>query len=273
MRVAKVTLAAVLALSLLGTVARAQGPGPGQAPPGYQPPGTQATPTPAAQAPANTADTLPWITITEALAAPLGQYVYVRAKVDAVQPPRPGSRAPWNYHVSDASGAGKVVIFQDVYTQIQGADAFKPGVTLELFVEISEYKGQRQLVVTRPAFVRVQAGSRAMSSKFGGANTDAYIPVTIQTITRQTVGRKVIIKGTVSAYEPSAGGSLPNRGTLTDETGSVIFIFWKETGEKIDPSVRFEVGQTVEIGGVVTEFGNTMQVRVDEPQYVRKPAS
>lgn len=273
MIVSRVMQGAVLALILCSAGALGQSPGQGQPPPGYQPPSDQATPTPAAQQPANPADALPWITVSEALASPLGQYVYVRAKVDAIQPPRPGSRAPWNYHVSDASGAGKVVIFQDVYTQIQGADAFKQGVTLELFVEVSEYKGQRQLVVTRPAFVRVQAGSRAMTSRFGGANTDVYIPVTIQTITRQTVGRKVIVKGTISAFEPSGGGTLPHRGTLTDETGSVIFIFWKETGEKIDPSVKFEVGRTIELGGVVTEFGNTMQVRIDEPQYVKVPSA
>ncbi len=271
MILSRVVCSAVFAVALVASVATAQNPGSGQAPPGYAPPGGAGAPTPTPQAQANPADSLPWITINEAMAAPLGQYVYVRAKVDAIQPPRPGSRAPWNYHVSDASGAGKVVIFQDVHSQIQGVEAFKPGVTLELFVEVSDYRGQRQLVVTRPAFVRVQAGSRAMTSKFGGANTDVYVPVTIQTITRQTVGRKVIVRGTITSFEPTSGGTLPSRGTIADETGSVIFIFWKETGEKFDKSVRFEPGQTVEIGGVVTEFGNTMQVRIDEPQYVRKP--
>ncbi len=56
---------------------------------------------------------------------------------------------------------------------------------------------------------------------------------------------------------------------LQDETGTVLIIFWKEVGEKFDPSVHLEEGKQLEVGGIVTEFESTIQVRIDEPAQVR----
>jgi DNA/RNA endonuclease YhcR with UshA esterase domain len=270
MKITPLSFVATLGLLAVGTLGFAQPPAPPQ---GAPPTGaTQATPTPAP----DPADALPWVTVADASAMATGSYVYVRAKLDAMQPPRPNSRAPWNLHVSDNTGTMKVVIFQDVYSQIQNpTEIFQPGVTLELFVEASEYRGERQLVVTRPAYVRVKAGSRAITSKFraggsGGFGTN-YTPVTIMTLNRQAVGRGVRIKGTITNLDPSPGGSLPTKMVLTDDTGSVIVIYWKEIGDQIDKSVKIAVGEQIEISGVATEFENTIQVRIDDGTLVKRP--
>lgn len=270
MKTTPLSLLAAVGLLAIGAFGFAQTPTPEA---GTPPSGTaQATPAPTA----DPADALPWVTVSEASAMATGSYVYVRAKLDAMQPPRPNSRAPWNLHVSDNTGTMKVVIFQDVYSQIQNpTEIFQPGVTLELFVEASEYRGERQLVVTRPAYVRVKAGSRAITSKFRSGSSGGfggnYTPVTIMTLNRQTVGRSVQIKGTITNLDPSPGGSLPTKMVVADETGSVIVIFWKEIGDQIDPSVKVEVGQKIEISGVVTEFENTIQVRIDDGTTVKRP--
>lgn len=268
MKTSSLSLVATLGLLALGTLGFPQTPGPSQGTPASG--AAQATPAPAP----DPADALPWVTVTEASTMATGSYVYVRAKLDAMQPPRPNSRAPWNLHVSDNTGTMKVVIFQDVYNQIPNpTEIFQPGVTLELFVEASEYRGERQLVVTRPAYVRVKAGSRAITSKFRSGGSGGfggnYTPVTIATLNRQTVGKSVAIKGTITSIDPTPGGTLPTKLLLSDETGTVIVIYWKEIGDQINPSVKMAVGSKVEVSGVVTEFEGTIQVRIDDGSLVR----
>lgn len=236
--------------------------------------------------------------VNAALAADLGSEVKLTAKVVSVGPPRANSAQPWSIFVTDGSGpAGKVVVFQDTYNEIpNGADLLRTGNSLDMFVEVAEYRSQRQLTVREADHIRLTPGTNlAAEHGFG----EQYIPVTAATLNMRLVGMKVSVSGAVTHYEPSPSPRVPHRITLTDGPSAVNVVYWPEVHKLLDP----QISQTLEefltmpgdqraaitanaqsgklegiparymlrVSGRVTEFRNSLQVNIEPEDQTNAP--
>lgn len=236
--------------------------------------------------------------VNSALAAELGTEVKLTARVVSVGPPRANSGQPWSLFVTDNSGpAGKVVIFQDTYRKIPNAgDLVRTGNSLDLFVEVAEYRNQRQLTVRDASHIRLTPGtSIAAEHGFG----EQYIPVTAATLNMRLVGMKVSVSGAVTHYEPSPSPRVPHRITLTDGPSAVNVVYWPEVHKLIDPQITRMLEEfltmpgdaraaitanaqsghldgiparyLLRVSGRVTEFRNTLQVNVEPEDQMNAP--
>ena len=236
-----------------------------------QPPAGSATPAaPAAATPAP-ADNLPWVSLRAALDAPDNSMVYVRARLVSLEEPRPNSKQPYSFHLSDATGTGRMVAFANIYAQIQNSEQFKAGVELEIYAKTGEYKGERQLTLERASYIRVRPGSASTEQKFRPMAAPAqtgYLPVTVAAISKAMVGRKVELKGTIDKLEPSKTERNPYRLFVKDDTGTVLIVYWPDVAAKLDPALHLDSGKPITVNGTVTEFRDTLQIRIDSPEQL-----
>jgi DNA/RNA endonuclease YhcR with UshA esterase domain len=217
--------------------------------------------------------TFNWTNIQQAMAVPLGTRVYMQATVVSISPPRPESRQPYSVYLADSTGTMRTVIFQDTWNKIPNPAWIQPGARVDLFAKITEYRGERQIEIDQPNYIRQTPGTvpvdgAAMRTNRDGAVTFTLISVGSLNITH--VGQAVRVRGTVVAYEEPANDRTPFRVMVRDDSGEVEAIYWRKVAEKITPENRPHVGQPIEISGTAGEYLGKMQLRVDEPQYVSR---
>lgn len=217
-----------------------------------------------------------WRTVADAAALPLDQYIYVEARLLSKQAPQPGTKQPYSYFIADDTGSIRVVAFADVHDKIPNADQFEKDSTLQIYGLTSEFKGQRQLVVKEPKYMRLKPGSQKGSARFKAStpmNEAGFIPVSIGTITLQTVGRDVTITGTISEVIPSPNERTPTKIKVKDETGEITVVYWKDVQTALDKSLKIEKGQPIRVSGKTQEYRTTLQLRLDDPANISQPAA
>ncbi|MBI5153917.1 hypothetical protein HZA57_01660 [Candidatus Poribacteria bacterium] len=238
--------------------------------------GMQPTPTPTVAA---AQPQIAWTTIEQTGTVDLATYVYVRAKLVSIVAPDDGSRQPYQLFLSDNTGTRRAVIWQHVWQQMPNPDQFKPGMIVDLYAKVGDYKGVRQLEIESPQWMRVAPVRQPLSASAfrdqgpsaSTAVNDGYVEINIGAINTATYGRNVRIKGTVAELNESPAPRVPTKVLLKDQTGQVEVVYWTEVADTLTEFDKPVVGMEWEARGTVQDFRGKPQVKVMTPGLVGRP--
>ncbi len=223
-----------------------------------------------AQAP-QTKKQINFVSVAQAAAAPLDSYVFVRAKIISVLPPRPDSTQPYSLYISDASGKLRVVIFQDTWNAMASTDFIIPGSSVDVYGQAGEFKAVRQLAVMAPNHIRITPNTRIGGHMGqGGSSASGFVPITIGALNMTLVGQHVRVRGTVKEITPPPKDTYPTRVYIADQTGMVEVVYWSQVEEKIPANEKPKINEPCEVSGIVNEYRGKLQLRVDDPTWVSK---
>jgi DNA/RNA endonuclease YhcR with UshA esterase domain len=229
-----------------------------------------AAPANAAAKAAPRATVIPWSSVKRANDAPIGTRIYLQAQIVSVAAPRPESRAPYSLYIADKTGTLRAIMFQDIFKKLPDSSFVKGGTYVDLYVKVSEYRGERQLEIEAPSHVRATPGVESMPLQVAKASGETFRTVLAGAVNITHIGKPIRVQGTVVSYTEPNTDRGPFRVVLRDSTGEIEGIFWPVVAEKIKPENMPVVGQPLELNGIAAEYLGKMQVRVDAPEYVSR---
>jgi len=217
-----------------------------------------------------------WTKIGDLDTVPENTNVFLRARLLSTKSPDPGSRQPHSFYLSDETGTIRVVIWQNVWDQLENKESFQAGLTLDVYGEVSTFKGSRQVAVNNPKWLRVAPVAQTLPDSIfreqKTEGTDPYVEVSIGALNLSLVGKQVRLRGTVSAVEASPAPRVPTRVILKDNTGEAEVIFWTEVETKLTSETRPVVGMEWEAAGTLDEFRGKLQLKCMDHAQVKRPA-
>lgn len=216
---------------------------------------------------------LPWVTIEHAMKQPIDTRVYISGRIQARLNPAAGSAQPYSLFVGDSTETVKVIIFQDVFSEIQTPEVFQTGSVVEIYGMVSEYRKQRQITVLKPTHIRLAPGTTpglaAMRPQTTGAEPK-FSSVNIGALTMQYIGTDVKVSGTVVEFVSNDDQPrVPTRVVVEDATGRVEVVYWSEVREGLSGDLAPAVGKKMSYSGKVTEYRGKLQLRVDKASNVQ----
>ncbi|MCB2157037.1 OB-fold nucleic acid binding domain-containing protein [bacterium] len=260
-----VTLSSIIAMAfmLIGGALSAQAQNP-QA--GTQANQGQSSPPPAIQ----------WTSLSETETLPLQSHVFIRAKLVSLVPPDPGSKQPYSMYISDNTGTQRAVIWQNIWERVPNRNEFQAGLIIDLYAEVSDFRGDRQLEINRPQDIRIAPipqtlPNSAYREEASSDERDEYNEMSIGAISFATIGKKVRVRGTVSELSISPAPRVPTKVVVRDNTGEIEVVYWSEISDALSYENQPVVGQQIEMGGVISEWRGALQLKVTELSQVRKP--
>ncbi len=117
---------------------------------GSPPPTPAETPPPAAAAPS----TLPLTALRDVLPTRTGEIFRVRGRIESLQPPRPGSTAPWQALLREDEAAIRLVYWSDVAERLTPEATPAAGLRFEAEGRLESYRGALQLRILRARDLR-----------------------------------------------------------------------------------------------------------------------
>lgn len=221
----------------------------------------------------------------------LEKTVTVQGVVKAYTPAR-SERAPYSVDLKDDAGVLRVVYWSDVSKVLSFTPA--PGQTLRITGQVSEYRSNLQLRVRGAADIKqvemhavAPAGiAPAVSPAAAGTTTNpvatnvspvpavatpasqVVAPAQILSpgsVTKESVGKTVKVKGKVVNIRPSWMETAPNTVSISDGAGTIDYVYWPDVDTKLTAEQKPVVGKTIIVEGEVSEFRGKLQVRVTSP--------
>lgn len=236
------------------------------------------------------AQQIQWSTLKTVNEAPLGQYAYVQAKIRSMDPPDDGSTQPWKLYLEDNTDRAVMIVFQDTMNQYQEAVAaqnqinrennqmpvpkLEPGIIIQVYGKIQEYKGVRQFVAEGHKWFRIAPNVMQIPDSARGISTDTNnpIPTTLGGLNFSVIGKTVLIRGIVTEYIPHdpTKSNYPGQIFVADQTGNVRVVFWTEVREGLEATgLEPTAGSAVEIIGEVSEYKGELQIKLNNPDQIR----
>jgi DNA/RNA endonuclease YhcR with UshA esterase domain len=189
--------------------------------------------------------------VTELSQEATGSWVAVQGIVTAVDPFSKGVKLT----LDDGSGAVIVLLWQDVYEalrdELSDGPELAPGAEIEAQGELAEYRGELEVIPELPADVQILAPSSAMTAVVATETTP------IGTVTADDVGRSIVLRGKLGPPESfSAGVKYP----LSDPTGTIILLLWREVYDGIQDVDWLTPGTVVEVVGEIEEYRGDLEI-------------
>ncbi len=186
------------------------------------------------------------------------QQVRVRGEVTNVKPSWKPT-APTTVTIQDQGGSIDVVYWHDVEKQLSPNQRPRVGATMEASGEVDEFQGRLQVKVDSPRDSVVE-GIAALPTPLSGK-------VDIRSITRNNIGQRVTISGTITRAYSVSGGTLL---TVTDNTGNITVPLWDAVAQKLADMSLLEEGTEVTISGTIVlyEPRQELQIQVASPEDV-----
>ncbi len=210
-----------------------------------------------------------WLTIEGAVNAPDGQVVYTRGRIISVMEPRPDSAQPYSVYVADSTGQVRVIIFQNIWEEMPDTTFIRPGTSLDLYGVAGQYRGIEQIEIQKPNHLRQSPGTATLHDPMASTENQ-YFRVDIGVLNMTTIGRKVRLQGIVTEYQTPPRERWPHSIILEDHSGSIQIVYWDDVADGIAPEHRPQVGQPLEIRGIVGEYRGVLQLRVDSSEQVNR---
>ena len=229
-----------------------------------------------AQPPANQQPAIQWTSLAETETVPLKSHVFIRAKLVSLAPPDQGSKQPFSLYISDNTGTQRAVVWQNIWERVPNRNEFQAGLIIDLYAEVSDFRGDRQLEINRPQDIRIAPipqtlPNSAYREEASVDTADEYNEMTIGAVAFGTIGKKIRVKGTVSKLALSPAPRVPTKIVVQDNTGEIEVVYWTDLSDALAYEDQPVLGQPIEVGGVVSEWRGNLQLKVTEQGQVRKP--
>jgi len=180
--------------------------------------------------------------------ADVGQLAVVRGTITEVDPFSSGVKVT----VDDTSGAVVVLLWQSLYDSLPDPAALDVGAEVQVQGEVSEYRGELELIPELAEDVRVLVAAPQPAETTVGALTAA------------DVGRVVTLRGTLGLPDPfSAGVQFP----LDDGTGQIVLLLWSDVYERAPEELG--AGARVIVTGEVAEYRGTLELIPRQADEIR----
>ncbi len=177
--------------------------------------------------------------IGELTTADAGQLVVVRGTVTEVDPFSSGVK----YTLDDTTGSIIVLLWQSVYDALPDPTALDVGAEVQVQGEVSQYRGELELVPELAEDVRILAAAAPPAE------------TTIGALTTADVGRMVTLRGTLGQPEPFSAGV---KFLLDDGTGQIILLLWSNVAESAPDGLG--AGAQVVVTGEVSEYRGELEL-------------
>lgn len=228
------------------------------------------------QEPTQAQPAIQWTSLAETETLPLQTRIFVRAKLVSLVPPDPGSKQPYSLYISDNTGTQRAVVWQNIWERIPNRNDFQAGLIIDLYAEISDFRGDRQLEINRPQDMRIAPipqtlPNSAFREEASADMADEYNEISIGAISFATLGKKVRVRGTVSKLALAPAPRVPTKFVVQDNTGEIEVVYWSDVADVLPYDSQPVVGQQIEVGGVIGEWRGTLQLKVTEADQLRKP--
>lgn len=229
------------------------------------------------------------VSISSLNTASIGQTVVVAGEITEFTASR-SERAPNSFQLKDSTGQIRVAIWPDVFGQIANSAELKAGAKVTVRARASEFRSQVELHVNAAGDVAIGAaklgptspaktvatGAQATSAPASTGNifcqsapaaaSAAPVEVTIDKITKETMGQFVTFLGTVASVRKPTSDTAPYIVKITEGANSIDVVFWQTSVDKMTDSQKPNMGDRVRITGKVNEHRGNLQVRVDDPK-------
>ena len=200
--------------------------------------------------------TQPPITPLESISiANVGQTISVQANVSAAS----SFSAGFKFTLDDGSGQIVLLLWTDLYAQVDGRSGLRPGAAVRVTGEVGEYQGELQLEPYPEDVVILAAGNGPAAPAVA---TDSLGPYK---------GQIVAIQGTIVRLTGFSGNG---RLVVDDGSGEAQVILWKNVLGLV-PAELLAPGAQVRVIGTVGEYRSNVQLVPALPVYVQNipPAS
>lgn len=171
----------------------------------------------------------------------IGRLVIVQGSVVEVAPFSSGVK----YTLDDGSGAIILLLWQDVHDALPDPAALGVGADLRVQGEVSEYKGELEVIPELAEDVQVLVAAPAPPGMTVGALTTA------------DVGLVVTLRGTLGERETFSKGV---RFQLDDGTGAIILLLWQNVYDEVPDAERLVDGVQVEVTGQIEEYQGALEI-------------
>ena len=177
--------------------------------------------------------------IGELTATDVGQLAIVRGTVIEVDPFSAGVKLT----LDDGNGTIILLLWQSVYDGLPDPAALNVGAEVQAQGEISQYRGELELIPELTDDVQVLAAAAPPAE------------ATIGTLTTSDVGRVVTLRGTLG---PPVSFSAGVKFTLGDSTGQVILLLWSDVYESV--AEELGAGTQVVVTGEIAEYRGELEL-------------
>jgi DNA/RNA endonuclease YhcR with UshA esterase domain len=230
----------------------------------------------------------PHVALGQIVADDVGQVVQVTGRIVAVAPFSRGTRLT----LSDGTGTITVLLWQNLYEQLEDAEALVVGAELVARGEVAEYGDELEIVpqvapdvgVTHraddangvpTAVAASTAQPTAQDEPTGTPEPTATTPVqpTARPVATSTPAPEVRSIGAITADDVGTTLTVARAGiadidhfskgiryTLTDSSGSIILLVWQDVLETVD--VRFDLfpGSQVQVTGRIDQYLGDLEI-------------
>ncbi len=172
-------------------------------------------------------------------ATDVGQLVIVRGTVTEVDPFSAGVKLT----LDDGTGTIILLLWQSVYDGLPDPAALNVGAEVQAQGEISQYRGELELIPELTDDVQVLAAAAPPAE------------ATIGTLTTSDVGRVVTLRGTLGLPDPFSAGL---KFLLDDGTGQIILLLWNNVYESV--AEELGAGTQVVVTGEIAEYRDELEL-------------
>ncbi len=175
------------------------------------------------------------------------QWVTVEGRVLEVAPFSAGVK----YGLDDGSGQITLLLWDSVYQALPKPEALGPGAVLRVQGEVSEYRGELELLpeVSSDVTVLVEGGSQV-------AQVEAEA-VQVGQLSPDDVGRRVRLTGSLGPPQPFSSGVKFN---LDDGSGQIILLLWQDVYDALPQAEELGAGSQVQVTGQIEAYRGELEI-------------
>jgi DNA/RNA endonuclease YhcR with UshA esterase domain len=177
--------------------------------------------------------------------------------------------------LDDGSGQITLLLWQSVYEQLADPGALAVGASLRVVGEVSEYRGEMEIVPELPGDVLVLSApppetptATAVASSQPAPTpevatvatpqpTPTASPQRLADLDASRIGERLTVRGEVRAVESFAQGF---KFTLDDGSGKIVLLTWLDVYDGIPGREGLRVGASVAATGALDSYEGVLQV-------------
>jgi DNA/RNA endonuclease YhcR with UshA esterase domain len=178
----------------------------------------------------------------ELTAADVGQMVRVEGVLRSLRTFSAGVKGT----LDDGSGTVTLLLWEEVYEGLSDPASLAPGSLLRVEGEVSEYKGDLEVVPLVPADVTVT-----------GLVDLPREERAIGQVTGDDVGQTLRLAGRIDEVAPFSKGV---RFILDDDTGTIVLLVWQEVYDGLEDPAAWVEDARVAVRGEIDEYGGELEI-------------
>jgi DNA/RNA endonuclease YhcR with UshA esterase domain len=186
-------------------------------------------------------DIVPTLLVSEIGTETVGHWVAVQGLITRLAPFSAGVK----FTLDDGSGEITLLLWQDLYDELAAITALKEGAAVAVCGQVSEYRGQVELIPELAIDVQLTAAPPPPKT------------LAIGTLTEADVGLRVQLAGTLSEPDPFSAGV---KFTLDDGTGHITLLLWQETYDEVAATQALRAGAEVSVAGEIAEYRGALEI-------------